>query len=440
MIEEEERVPLDDTLAVWVENVLGGTLSSCRRTPGGGSRQSYFVRVTGPDGHETAAVLREEAGGSFTGTEINVAKEATVYQSLASTSVPVPAVLGVAPGGTAVLLEMLSGDTGLGDTPDQQNDTLMDFIRVVADLHRLDVDQLHLPGFRRPSSVADHAVLDLQMWAGLGASVPGLDPLIRYAGAYLIAHPPSEVLRTSLVQGDTGPGNFLAESGRVIGLCDMEFAHIGDPMDDMAWITMRAGRMVADLKPYFEEYTRRSGLPILRANVDYYALAVQYRCAVTTSLAVARGGGARGWPPYLLVTERYIRGIAAELSSFTGVPDTPVALPDPSPTARTSWYDALLQGIRVGVRGIPDESLRETTRNHQILVHYLRAYDLFGPEIEALEAADARDSLGIEGSDVDKLGQLAQDGGTDGDETVLSYLLRRARRQAGLWRTLLERP
>ena len=436
---EEVRASLDESLAAWVENVLEGTLSWCVRTPGGGSRQSYFVRVTRPDGQETAAVLREEAGGSFSGTEINVAKEATVYRSLESSGVPVPAVLGVAPGGAALLLEMLSGDTALGDSPDQQHETLMDFMRVIADLHRLDVERLDLPGLRRPASVADHAVLDLQMWGGLGASVPDLDPLVRYAGAYLVCHPPSEVSRTSLVQGDTGPGNFLAESGRITGLCDMEFAHIGDPMDDVAWITMRAGRLVPDLTPYLDEYSRRSGLPILQANVAYYALAVQYRCAVTTSLAVARGGGARGWPPYLLVTERYIRGIAAELSSLTGVPDTPVAVPDPPATPRTSWYDALLQGIKAGVRGIPDESLRDGTRNHQILVHYLRAYDRLGPEIQALEAADLQHSLGIAATDLDKLGQLAQEGGTAGDRAVLSYLLRRARRQAALWRTLLER-
>ena len=237
-----------------------------------------------------------------------------------------------------------------------------------------------------------------------------------------------------------GPETSWPKRGEVVGLCDMEFAHLGDPMDDIAWITMRAGRLVADLKPYFDEYSRRSGLPILRANVDYYALAVQYRCAVTTSLAVARGGGARGWPPYLLVTERYIRGIAAELSNLSGVPDTPVVLPDPSPTARTTWYDILLEGIRAGVRGIPDESLRETTRNHQILVHYLRAYDRLGPQIEAFEVVDAQHSLGIEASDVDKLSRLAEEAGTVGDESVLSYLLRRARRQAGLWTTLLERP
>ena len=64
LVEGQKRVLLDDTLVAWVEDVLGGTLASCVRTPGGGFRQSYFVRVAGPDGHETAAVLREEAGGS----------------------------------------------------------------------------------------------------------------------------------------------------------------------------------------------------------------------------------------------------------------------------------------------------------------------------------------------------------------------------------------
>ncbi len=234
-----------------------------------------------------------------------------------------------------------------------------------------------------------------------------------------------------LVQGDTGPGNFLAEGGRVVGLCDMEFAHIGDPMDDIAWITNRVGSMFPDLTPYFDEYSRRSGLSILAANVDYYALAVQYRCAVTTSLAVSRGGGARGWAPYLLVTERYIRGVARELSRLTGVADPGVRLPDPPPTPRTPLYDALLAGIRAGVRGIPDASLREETRNHQILVHYLRAHDRLGPEIEALEAEDAREALGVDADDPVRVGRAADEAGAAGDPSVLRYLLRRSAAPSG---------
>jgi hypothetical protein len=315
----------------------------------------------------------------------------------------------------------------------------MAFMRVLAGLHRLDVAKLELPGFDRPVTPEENASLDLAMWAGLGRTVTGLDPLISYSGAYLVAHPPSEVPATCLIQGDTGPGNFLALDGTITGLCDMEFAHIGDPMDDLAWVTMRAGSLVDDLAPYFEEYSRCSGVPVLEHNLGFYKVAVQYRCAVTTSLAVARGGGARGWAPYLLVTQRYLRGLAREMCSYTGASDQPVELPEPTDTERTSWYDALLSGIRAGVRGIGDPALREETRNHQIFVHYLRAYDSMGPELARLEGADCVASTGIDAQDLPALDAAASRAGTDGDIDVLRYLLRRRQRIAHLWRTVIDR-
>jgi aminoglycoside phosphotransferase (APT) family kinase protein len=430
---------LDTSIASWVEDVLGGTLTGCERTPGGGSRHSYFVTVTRLDGTEVEAVLREESGGSFTGTPVSVQREAVAYRSLASTSVPVPAVLGVAPDGVAVLIERLHGSTDLG-TGSQADDTLRDFVRVIGELHQLDVDQLDLPGFDRPSRPEDHAVLDLEMWRSLGLTVADLDPLIRYVGSYLIAHPPATVPRTSLVQGDTGPGNFLARSGRVCGLIDMEFAHIGDPMDDLAWLAMRAETVGVDPAPYLEEYIRTSGIPTVAENLAFYGVAVQYRCAVTTSMAVARGGGARGWAPYLLVTQRYLRGAAAKLCSVVGVSDPAVDLPPSVDTARTGWYDALLTGIRAGVKAIPDPEAREETRNQQILVHYLRAYDRVGRELEALDRADCLASVGLAANDVVSLGRVADEGGRAGDRSVLAYLLRRRRRQGALWASLLDRP
>src|SRR5579885_109265 len=85
----------------WVEQVCGGTVVSWQRAPTGGSRETYLVEVARA-GSSTALVLRAESGGSFAGTPINVAKEATVYRALEATAVPVPRVLGVAPGGPAL--------------------------------------------------------------------------------------------------------------------------------------------------------------------------------------------------------------------------------------------------------------------------------------------------------------------------------------------------
>ena len=268
--------------------------------------------------------------------------------------------------------------------------------------------------------------------------VRDLDPLVRYAGAFLIANPPTDVARTSVIQGDTGPGNFVAEHGKVTGLCDMEFAHLGDPMDDIAWMMGRAFGTVPDPAPYLEQYTKRSGIPINHRSVDYYLNAVQYRCAITTSLAVSRGGGARGWPPYLLVTERYVLALAVGLSDYLGVHEPEPALPEVGDTPRTAWYDALMSATRTAVKGISDPDLAENTRNHQILLHYLRAHDRIGAIVDDLNRDDLRRNIGVDGGpDLDARIDRA---GAAGDVATLRALLRCTARSKALWQTLLERP
>ncbi len=398
-----------------------------------------MVDVTGPGDVHRPLVVRTEAGGSFTGTEINVQKEATVYRALGATAVPVPRVLGVAPGGTAILMERVRGDADLEPLPDESRQRVLEaFVDVVGDLHNIPADHLDLPGFPRPSTAEEHATLDLASWERLGRAAD-LDPLVRYAGAFLRHHPPTGVSRTVLVQGDTGPGNFLFDGDVVTALVDMEFAHLGDPMDDIAWILYRAPEAEGKLERLLARYTARTGIPIDERSVDYYRVAVQYRCAVTTSLAVARGGGARGWAPYLLTTERYHLGVAAALSSYVGVTELSPDIPDPAPTSRTPLFDQLLEGVRAAVRNLDDPALKESTRNLQILVHFLRSHDRAGRELAQDDAADLAD-LGLSRDDPAALASAAEESGAVADEAVLRYLLRRSQRQAALWRTLLERP
>ena len=434
-------VSLDEGIRTWVEDVMRGRVAVANRNSGGGSRESYFLEVTPSGGGEAAgAVLRIEAGGSFTGTEINVTKEAVMYRALHGAGIPVPRVLGLAPGGTALLLERIPGRGDLGDGEEERYATMVDFVDVIADMHSIGVDTLELPGFPRPRSAEEHARLDLGAWAQLAADrVDRLDPLARYAQAYLLAHPPAAVDRTVVVQGDTGPGNFVADRGKVTGLCDMEFSHLGDPMDDIAWMLYRAFGETPDPEPFLDQYSARSGIPIAWDRVAYYAVAVQYRCVVTTSMAVSRGGGAKGWPPYLLVTERYLLGLAKTLTALLGIsePD-PADVPTIPDTPRSSWYDALMTATRSAVKAIPDPALAEEVRNHQILIHYLRAYDLVGTLVEDRNREDMRRTFGIaeEGKELDDLAERA---GTAGDEAALRFLLRRTSRNRLLWRTLLDR-
>jgi hypothetical protein len=245
------------------------------------------------------------------------------------------------------------------------------------------------------------------------------------------------VSRTSFVQGDTGPGNFLVHEGRVTGLVDFEFAHVGDPMDDLAWLLMRTKSAYEDAADLLTAYERRSGAPVDAASVRYYRMAVDFRCAITTSLAVERGGGARGFAPYLLATQRYLDGLARRLAEAVGL-GVPYA-PAPTPvTPRDPLFGALLDDIRRAARALADDCIHERTRDAQILVHHLRACDRYGAVVEGEDVDDRRSSLG---SDLDdrELARVARRAGAENDLAVLAYLLRRQQRRNALWQPLLER-
>jgi hypothetical protein len=337
-----------------------------------------------------------------------------------------------------VVLERLAGSDDLAAHPEAERSAVMEhFAEVLAALHRVDPATLELHGFDRPTTPEDHARLDLAMWARLGATVADLDPLIAYCGAWLVAHAPTTATATALVQGDTGPGNFLALDGRVTGLVDMEFAHVGDPMDDLAWVLMRSSGLW-DPEAFLAAYAAHGGAPIDRRSIDHYRLAVDYRCTVTTSLAIARGGGARGWSPYLLVTQRYLDGIARSLAEACGVERPLIAEPPDAAGHRTAMYDRLLTTLREASRGIDDAELRTSVRNDQILVHFLRAHAQFGDRVEADDRTDRAATVGADLDDA-RLAVAAGTAGLSSDPMMLGYLLRRRARQRLLWRTLLDR-
>ena len=138
------------------------------------------------------------------------------------------------------------------------------------------------------------------------------------------------------------------------------------------------------------------------------------------------------------MTQRYLDGIATRLSARLGVAET-VELPPLTPTPRTVQFDTLVEGIRSAVRHIDDEEIREETRNLQILVRSLRAYDQVGAEIEELDRADRAATLGSDALDDGRLAALVEAGGATGDEPIWRYLLRRHARNRLLWSSLLDR-
>jgi aminoglycoside phosphotransferase (APT) family kinase protein len=103
---------------------------------------------------------------------------------------------------------------------------------LLADIHRLDPSGFPLedPGTKAALAAVDH-------WAAELHDVQ-LDPEPELALVleWLRAHAPANE-RTTLVHGDFKPGNALLRGDEWTTVLDWETAHLGDPHEDLGWVT-----------------------------------------------------------------------------------------------------------------------------------------------------------------------------------------------------------
>src|SRR5690606_10192691 len=78
---------------------------------------------------------------------------------------------------------------------------------------------------------------ELAHWEGIiDAQELSPRPVMRAAIRWLRANPPPPAQRISGVHGDYRVGNFLyKDDGSIRGIVDWEMAHLGDPIEDLAW-------------------------------------------------------------------------------------------------------------------------------------------------------------------------------------------------------------
>ena len=74
------------------------------------------------------------------------------------------------------------------------------------------------------------------------------EPAFSYGLRWLEDHKPDEPARCSIVHGDARNGNLIVSETGLVGILDWEGAHIGDPMDDVAWPCTRMWRFGEDEK------------------------------------------------------------------------------------------------------------------------------------------------------------------------------------------------
>ena len=159
---------LPDDLLAWVE-ASAGRVTDARRVMGGASREAWLVDVVGHDGTRCDLFLRRDNGtGPMQGTPYTIGREADrLPRALASTPVPVPAVVASHPDGNTVLLERIEGEAYFPAAGEAREQLAEQFVEILAALHGTDLRTLDLPLLVTPRTPEEHATLELDIWEQL---------------------------------------------------------------------------------------------------------------------------------------------------------------------------------------------------------------------------------------------------------------------------------
>lgn len=264
---------LDAKVLGWIAGETGGKVVEARLVASGG-RLGYHIDVQ-LEGKLIPLFLqrgRTLSQGSF----MSPAGEAEVLRALHAVDVKVPRVWGVSEEFNALLTERLDGEVWFQEPRDaeQRASIAQDFMRQIARWHSVAAQDMKLPSFWPIRSVREHQqeqLADIRKSFEAANAVAPIDALAWATLDFLESSIPAYDGPAVLCQGDTGPGNFIYLDDRVLGVIDWELAHIGDPMDDIAWLSWRATQHgFPDFPACLREYERLSGIPVDPERVRYY--------------------------------------------------------------------------------------------------------------------------------------------------------------------------
>ena len=221
-------------------------VSALKRTTSGLSRENWVFEAHWQDEggeHRQRMILRRDPPASLLVTDR--AWEFRVLRALESTPVPAPPVRwvdaqGARFGAPAMLMDFVDGECDWfvlgGARPLAERVALgRRFIDLLAAIQAVDWRALGLGGERQDQAYGAHAELDF--WQAEYDRVR-LEPLpeMDLALAWLREHAPV-AQAVVLVHGDFKPGNALLVGDRINAMLDWETAHLGDPLEDLGWIT-----------------------------------------------------------------------------------------------------------------------------------------------------------------------------------------------------------
>jgi len=380
--------PDERNLAERVQTLLGGEVVAARRQARW--RPAWFV-----DLFRDGQLLELYVRGARTDMRpiFPLEHERRMQELLGSMGIPVPAVHGYLGHPPAIVMDRVHGSTDFTGSTDTERRSAMDeYIQILARMHHLSVGAFVEAGAELPDSPSDAARTGIRAYERayrMGKVRP--DPFMEFCLGWLARNPPRHRVRPSVVVWDSG--QFLHRNGHVCALLDLELAHIGDPMMDLAGLRMRSS--VIDYGPLGDLYRRYEDLT--GDEVDLDAIAYHhFAFTITTQLAYHRGLVEPTSDSDLMTymhwcSESNLYAVEA-LAGFAGIELEKVEIPEAAPSPAGVGHQHLVNSIRAMAGS--DEHSAYQLRIAFRLARHLQRVDAIGAAITQCDLDDVAALIG----------------------------------------------
>jgi aminoglycoside phosphotransferase (APT) family kinase protein len=279
MKENEETIL--DALTRAAEKHLGSgvTVDSLKRLTGGSSSESWVFNM-GMNDEESRVVLRRAPGGKER-APIDKRTEATLQQLAIEKDVPVPHIRFILDAeddlGPGYVMEFIPGETiprkilRDGEYDSVRPQLARQCGEIMARIHSVDVDKLPALENLPPKELIERLMTVPKMFGEV-------IPVFETASSWLMDHLP-EKAPACLIHGDFRNGNLIVDSKGVRAILDWELAHLGDPMEDLGYISINSWRFgnihmpvggFGEREDLFAGYEKASGRSVDRDAVHFW--------------------------------------------------------------------------------------------------------------------------------------------------------------------------
>lgn len=236
---------IGEQLTEWLSDELATPVrvEKLRRTSAGFSRENWVFDAIWDD-RVHPLIVRRDPVGSVLSTDRRV--ECSVLEALRGTEVPAPVLRwadidGERLGRPSLIMELSPGSCDgfvlNGQQPLAERLSIAHRIYDrLADIHLIDWRATGL-GRHLVNPGNQAAIMAVDHWeAELNKIKFEPEPELAFVVSWLRETAPSNDVVT-LIHGDFKPGNVLLEGGDVTAVLDWETAHLGDPHEDLGWVT-----------------------------------------------------------------------------------------------------------------------------------------------------------------------------------------------------------